>query len=677
MSQPIPFGPFLLERRIAVGGSAEVFLARPKMGSHPAPHFVVKRVLRNSSEGGDFDTLEREARLHQAVVHPNVVHVFGAGMVANEPYLAMEYVDGVDLYRLLRRAESEEREVPPELACFIARRIALALDAVHRAMDPQGRCLGIVHRDVTPSNIYLSIEGEVKLGDFGIARVAPPSNVPPTTKAGLKGKFGYLAPEQIAGESFDHQADLFSLAAILGEILVGERVFPGDGQLAVLLAIRDVNVEPLRRAESRIAPELFGVCMKGLEREPSARFVDAAAFAAALLQFERPGEAELQLSLSRWVRWARDSSQLARRLQGQIRDSVERLRAVRMASGLAPMATAATEEQLPEPAVVTEAMATRVRRADGSVVGDVGFPRLIEMIATGDLQGDDEVALMGEQFEHIRKIESLARHLLPSTTATTGRLFEPGVPDYHALLSETPMLHVLARMRSRREKGAVFVELKDASGSAHRKEIYVDDGRLHHVASSEKTELLGEYLIRRGSIKRSDLESALTLISRHGGRLGDTLIGMGVVDAMDVFRAIRDQGRDRVAALCAWRRGTVSFYRNTPLHHVEFPLDLDLTSAMMAGVIVSSRGNPRSLLPAESVEVRPGPRAEVASTKLERGSAPVSLQMLPTLAAQLLPLDELLSRMLAERPRTGTRQVSQKEAAAALVVGQILGWIEF
>ena len=125
-----PFGPFVLERRIAVGGSAEVFLARPKIGLQPAAHLVVKKLLRAAREGGDFDALEREAALHRAVVHRNVVNVFGAGMVGDEPYLAMEYVDGVDLYRLLRRAEADQRRIPIGLGIFVARRVLHRIDAM-------------------------------------------------------------------------------------------------------------------------------------------------------------------------------------------------------------------------------------------------------------------------------------------------------------------------------------------------------------------------------------------------------------------------------------------------------------------------------------------------------------------------------------------------------------------
>ena len=167
-AQPIPFGPFLLERRIAVGGCTEVYIARPKVGVAPASRFVVKKLLESATDPSRLDALQQEAALHRAVVHENVVDVYSAGAVGDEPYLAMEYVEGVDLYRLLRRAEAEHRPFPHRLAVFIARRVGLALSAVHTARDDNSQPLHIVHRDVTPSNIYLSVKGAVKLGDFGI-----------------------------------------------------------------------------------------------------------------------------------------------------------------------------------------------------------------------------------------------------------------------------------------------------------------------------------------------------------------------------------------------------------------------------------------------------------------------------------------------------------------------------
>ena len=317
-----PFGPFVLERRLAVGGSAEVYLARPKTGANPAPHLVVKRLIAGRAED-QFGVLDHEAELHRAVAHPNVVTVFGAGMVGHEPYLAMEYVEGVDLYRLLRHAEVEQKRLPAGLAVFITRQLAAALAAVHSACDQDGTPLGIVHRDVTPSNVYLSTDGEVKLGDFGIAR-ATEGLRPPSANPGLKGKFAYLAPEQIAGEQFDHRVDLFALTAILGEMLIGERVFPGGGQLAVLLAIRDVNIEPLRAKAAMFPAGLFEIVERGLARDPDARYGSADELALALWPFELPSDEELRRELASWVRDAGD----AKRVEKQIRESVQRMRAV-------------------------------------------------------------------------------------------------------------------------------------------------------------------------------------------------------------------------------------------------------------------------------------------------------------------------------------------------------------
>jgi serine/threonine protein kinase len=666
----------VLERRIAVGGSAEVFLARPKIGTLPAPRLVVKRLLRSVREGGEFDALEREAELHRAVKHANVVDVYGAGMVGEEPYLALEYVDGVDLYRLLRRAESEQRRFPPGLAAHIAREVAEALTAVHDARDNEGNVLHIVHRDVTPSNILLSSDGSVKLGDFGIARFEHRMKPTQHSGGGLKGKFGYLSPEQVAGEPSDHRADLFALTAGFGEMLVGERVFPGSGQLAVLLAIRDVNIEPLRRAQAMLAPGMLAVCERGLARDPDDRYADAGELAHALSAFERPSREELKKTLSEWVMWAKDSSELAKRIEGQIRDSVQRMQAVRTrSSGGMPAVRAPSQSsvvaQRPES---LPAVGSRIKRTDGHLLDDVSFAKLIEMIATGDLGADDEVALMGEEFKPIRDITELSRHLLPSTTATTSRIFEPGVPDYQALLRDTSMLEVLAHMRQKGETGALFVERSRSMGTSVRKELYVNGGRLLHVASSEREELLGEYLVRRGRLSREQLDAALGSLQKFGGRLGDTLIGLQLVDAIDVFRAIRDQGRDRVAALSTWEEGLVTFYRGTAPTRVEFPLDLDLASPMMAGTILKSKGEPRTLLPSDSKLVVPGPRYEAGKLPRERGAAPASLQYVMTFLTEHLRVEAALQRIADYRPGREARAISAKEAAAALLVAELLGW---
>jgi hypothetical protein len=715
------------------------------------------------------------------VRHPNVVEVFGAGQIDGEPYLAMEYVEGVDLFRLLRRLESETRSLSIPLCVYLARRVAAALSAVHSAKATDGSPLDIVHRDVTPSNVYLSTDGDVKLGDFGIARMTAPRVRASQPTVGLKGKFGYLAPEQIAGEPFDCRADLFALAVVFGEMLIGERVFPGSGQLAVLLAIRDGNYEPLRQRENSLPPAIYAVCLKGLAREPAARFQSADEFGEALEPYELPSGPELREELAALVRWAADSKQLAQRLKGQIRDSVDRMRAVRLAhSGLPPRvsttpptvgsvapsrpsktpfggvavpaggllipsegATFPSEgatfpsggatfpsggatfpsggatfpsrgatlppriSEVPPriseapPQIVdidegasllplerdsvppfcaetrSERVVASVRFRSGKVLVEVGFPRLVELIATGELRAEDEVALMGEAFCPVGEVASLARYLMPSTTATTARLSPVGVPDYHVELEDTPLLEILARLRVAADTGALFVGRRDADGTQKRKEIYVRDGRLLHVASSERDELLGEYLIRRGALERHELEFALDRIARRGGRLGDTLVSMCIVDGVDVFRAIRDLGRDRVAALCGWAKGSASFYRGTVPSHVEFPLDLDLASPMMAGVLVATNGLPGFVPPAPTRLVIPGPRAPSMASRRERGTVPLALLLVQQLATRGLTVEACIAEEMAVRTSKDSRSITEREASAALAVAKILGWITF
>jgi serine/threonine-protein kinase len=679
------FGPFVLERRIAVGGTAEVFLAHPKVGVAPAPRLVVKRLLPTVGEGSHYELLEREAELHRRVKHPNVVTVYGAGMVRGEPYLAMEFVDGLDLYRALRRLEADVRRVPIHVAAHIAREVALALAAVHAAVDDVGKPLGIVHRDVTPSNVYLSVTGQVKLGDFGIARIEEEAR---TTLGGLKGKFAYLAPEQVAAEPFDHRADLFALGAMLGELVIGERVFPGGGQLAVLLAIRDGNIEPLRREAERLPPGLFPVCEKALARDPDDRFQNATEFANALAPFTAGTGRATTEELAQLITWALDHKELVRRLEHKIRSSSQSLKAIGSTGAVPELRNAPTPLPGAIPPVVTqippqpelrsrpgtEQPAPRVRRVNGEMLEDLTFARLLELIATGELGNDDEVSVVGRSFKKIREIEELSRHVLASTTAVTGNVQGIGKPDYQFVLSDTPMLEALSLLRERHETGALFV-VRAASGRGVRKELYLREGKLHHVVSSERNELLGEYLVRRGNLTREQLNQALAQIGDHGGRLGDTLIQLGTVEAVDVFRAIRDQGRDRVAALCAWKEGLATFYRGTGPSHVEFPLDIDLATAIMAGAILRHDGEPARALPEGPARLVPGPRFQATRDPKELGRAPASLHYIVRRAPERLELATLIGRPSSEGQNVRHPDFSPREAAAAIVTARLLGWV--
>ncbi len=597
---PVKFGPYWLDARLAVGGTAEVYVARPIDPQAQPRRLIVKRLLPHFVTDPDGLTMfEREAALHAAVHCDNVVEVYASGMHEGEPWLAMELVDGCDLYRLLRRLTGENQKLGLGIAIHVAREVLRALESVHGARDASGQLMGIVHRDVTPSNVYLSTDGRVKLGDFGIARSSSRATMRSGGTAMLKGKFAYLAPEQVAGEPFDHRADLFSSAVVLAEMLLGRPLFAGSGQLAVLLAIRDCRIDAMRAARATLPKGLFEVLERALSRDPAARFQSAAALSEALAPFA--GSAASAVSeLGVQVRWVQskpssDTMAAVRESAGKIRAVVARREAGEEAGREAEVADSerTTGEYEPIPShVVTQG---------GAKLGPWTFARLVEAIATGEVRRGDMVDYMGRGLAAIETVAELER-FLPPLTATTNRLGTVGVPDFVDDVSPESLLSVLLRVIAHDATGVMFTEGPTESRRASRpggptpteggrKDLYFVAGRMHHVSSNNASELLGEFLVRRQVISRDELDFALAVLPRYGGRMGDTLISLGLVSSLDIFGAIRDQGRDRLVDLFTWPTGRLTYYADQTAPHVEFPLDLDPLPLLFAGLEAAMPGD--------------------------------------------------------------------------------------
>ena len=277
------FGRYELLGRIAAGGMAEVFLAR-EIGAHGTRrHVAIKRILPHIADDMRFVEMFRdEARLAMQLSHPNICHIYEFGELDGHHYLAMEWIHGVSLGRLVRKAR-EVQGIPIRIAVKVAARIAEALHWAHNATDGDGEPLGLVHRDVTPHNIMIGFDGAVKLLDFGIAKANTQAS---HTRVGtVKGKFSYMSPEQCAGLHLDGRSDLFSLAVCTFEALTGKALYVRDNELLTMSAIVHEPTPSIRQLRPDVPEELDAILRKALEKDPARRFSDAGEMLVALERF--------------------------------------------------------------------------------------------------------------------------------------------------------------------------------------------------------------------------------------------------------------------------------------------------------------------------------------------------------------------------------------------------------
>jgi len=311
-SEPIPvstsgpdrFGAYEILERIAAGGMAELYKARRSGVEGFQKIVAIKKILPHLADNEEFITMfADEAKLAAQLNHPNIVHIFDLGKVEGGGYfIAMEYVDGRDLRSLLNAAQETGVPLPSPLAVYVASKVAAALDYAHRRKDADGRDLNIVHRDVSPQNILISYEGDIKLCDFGIAKAASKAS---TTQSGaLKGKVQYMSPEQAWGRPIDRRSDLFSLGSVLFEMLTGQKLFRGDSDLTVLEKVRAAQVGPPSAVNPEVTKNLDAVVMRALAREPDDRYSNASDMLrdleAVLYSYTpAPGSADLAIYLHR------------------------------------------------------------------------------------------------------------------------------------------------------------------------------------------------------------------------------------------------------------------------------------------------------------------------------------------------------------------------------------------
>lgn len=673
---PIAFGRYELTERLAVGGMAELFKANVSGAHGFTKQVVIKRILPHLAVDEHFNTMFiDEAKITARLSHPKIAQTLELGKFGGQLYIAMEYVDGLDVLAMLRECAHRRTRVPIRLAVHIITEILDALDFAHNQTDSDGKELRIVHRDISPSNVLVSRRGDVKLVDFGIAQASERQQ---ETKSGtLKGKYGYMAPEQVVGRPLDARSDLFSSAIVMVEMAMGRRLFVSPNELDVLLMVRDVKLERLGKYGQDIAPDLDVILRKALAKEPDDRYQSCAEFRDVLSewQFEnrhRVTARDCAVLVNELYdsAWARKRKQKTPELERQLvaaEDAVARQAEGGATDPAVPPVEAEGPggREFPTSASMEEAIALVAGELDGIPVGEqrgmesapvvliektdpeaeiqeevvaaapTGPDEIIEIEGLDiNLEDDlddlqiDEVSLdedydLGELAEELRASperseESVSREMLEITTQEIAfddivaavenalprelsdktprmpseeekqeaRRRLPTLsevqtePDDAGDLSELAPLRVLSRLAVARATGLLVVTV-----GGIKKEIYIVDGRPEFVSSNLASELFGEYLVGQKVISEGELSMALAMMPHYSGKLGDTLVGLGLMKPLDVFRHLTQQVRDKLIDVCTWSKGSFEWYDSVLNEREAFPLDLDPFEVLGAGAM--------------------------------------------------------------------------------------------
>lgn len=279
------FGKYILLEKMASGGMAEVYLAKSPGANGVTKFLAIKRILPQFSDNTEFiEMFKEEAKIAVNLNHGNVVSIYDFGVERSQFYLVMEYVEGRNLRQIINEFKKKDNIFSVEQVVFLIKEVAAGLDHAHRCIDgATGKPLNITHRDMSPQNIMVSFEGEVKIIDFGIAKAETQLEA---TKAGtLKGKFGYMSPEQAEGFPIDLRTDIFSLGIVLWELLANDRLFTSNSEAAILRKIRECNIPPIRKINPTVHPELERIVAKALTKDKTVRYQTAAAFNRDLNRF--------------------------------------------------------------------------------------------------------------------------------------------------------------------------------------------------------------------------------------------------------------------------------------------------------------------------------------------------------------------------------------------------------
>jgi len=600
---PRPFGKYELLERIGAGGMAEIYRARQTGPDGFEKQLVLKTILPQHADDRAFiNMLIAEAKVTSLLQHPNIVQIYELGEIAGQHYIAMEYVEGSDLLELLARCTRFKLRVPTELTLYLVSEVCKGLAAAHAAVDSVGRPLHIVHRDVSPSNILVSVAGDVKIMDFGVASMDLGRGGGVPGVADFKGKVGYLSPEQVVGQPIDRRSDIFALGVILFECLTLKRLFVGRTDAQTLTNIRDADIERKFKRHSYIPPAIRVILRRALARDPRYRYQTATDFQEAVLDYLFENRLRV------------NSRRLAAFLRQVLYPSVFRQEKTPPPRAAAPHSGAPLDDpgpargegaphpetgdadadpdpgaagiplipELPQDALARLRLPRDLRRVDltratfhfrhdgEAVFGPLDFDRMTQLLRARCIGPREWVSINGSDW--------LRTHEVPALIDLHPAAFEdePDRPFLDGPLNLWRTPNLLHQVQS----GGLAGMLKLTRGTMH-KSIYFDRGRALHASSNQKSELLGMLLIRAQIASPEQVDAGLAHAAEHRVPLGQALVALGALSAEQRDSVLATQRRERILDAFRWTTGWYEFFAGVlPPAALVLPPDDDLSLAV-------------------------------------------------------------------------------------------------
>jgi len=523
------FGKYLLVDKISSGGMADVYRAKLVGIRGFSKTIAIKRIHPHLLERRRFLRMfTDEAKIASRLIHPNIVQIYDLGQEERLPYIAMEYVAGRDLYRVVQRLVAMGRRCPWRLATRVVNDVCNGLHHAHEFRSLDGQPQEIVHRDISPRNILISYAGEVKLTDFGVARARDREEH--TEQGVIKGKVRYISPEGASGQPVDGRSDLYSLGVVFVEMMTMTPFREAANDMAMLLDIRHGKFDADRI--SSLPEPMQRILGRALAPDPDDRYSDVEAFRSDLLANLDDDTAPMT------------DGQLAEFMQELYHDEIRKEHDIENAAEL--------------------------HLADDSPTA-AGTPITAVSLATNPLNvfsGQDAhpLSLNLPDGQQIR----IAVQAVPKD--------EPK-PDLHGDLLHASVPRLLHRLAEARESGRL-----DLHREPVRKTLFLVNGNPEFAVSNVEREFFGEYLVARGVLSREQHTEALDLAARKGLRFMEATLTQKLLEPNQIYRYLGDQVRDRILELFSWIGGTYSFFRGQEAPEPGMPLNLRTHTLIHEGV---------------------------------------------------------------------------------------------